>query len=134
MLEDLLATLKQKKNFSILFVEDEAMIRKPMQNMMQRLCNEVISASDGVEALSIYQQRHFSVVITDLQMPNMNGAELIKNIRLINPNQIIIVITAYRDGEEIRQAQEFGINHIVAKPLSLSSFISVMKEVVSQIN
>jgi YesN/AraC family two-component response regulator len=134
MLEDLLATLKQKKNFSILFVEDEAMIRKPMQNMMQRLCSEVISASDGVEALSIYQQRPFSVVITDLQMPNMNGAELIKNIRLINPNQIIIVITAYRDGEEIRQAQQFGVDYIVAKPLSLSSFISVMKEVVTHID
>jgi YesN/AraC family two-component response regulator len=105
-----------------------------MQNMMQRLCSEVISASDGVEALSIYQQRPFSVVITDLQMPNMNGAELIKNIRLINPNQIIIVITAYRDGEEIRQAQQFGVDYIVAKPLSLSSFISVMKEVVTHID
>jgi YesN/AraC family two-component response regulator len=84
--------------------------------------------------LSIYQQRPFSVVITDLQMPNMNGAELIKNIRLINPNQIIIVITAYRDGEEIRQAQQFGVDYIVAKPLSLSSFISVMKEVVTHID
>ncbi len=134
MLEDLLATLKQKKNFSILFVEDEAMIRKPMQNMMQRLCSEVVSTSDGIEALEIYQKRPFSVVITDLQMPNMNGAELIKNIRLINHDQIIIVITAYREGEEIKQAQQYGVDYIVAKPLSLSSFINVMKEVVAQID
>lgn len=130
MLEDLLVALKQKKNFSILYVEDEAMIRKPMQNLMQRLCKDVISASDGAEALEIYQRQVFNIVITDLHMPNMNGVELIKNIRRINPNQIIIVITAYRDGPELKEAEEYGIDYIITKPLSFSTFVSVMKDIV----
>ncbi|MDP3266992.1 MAG: response regulator [Sulfuricurvum sp.] len=134
MLEDLLNSIKEKKNFSILFVEDEVMIRKPMQNMMQRLCNEIVSVCDGVEALEIYNKRPFSVVITDLQMPNMNGAELCKNIRKINPEQLIVIITAYRDGQEIKQAQQYGVDYIIEKPLSIASFIEVMKKVVDRIN
>lgn len=134
MLDDLLNTIKEKENFSILFVEDEAMIRKPMQNMMQRLCSDVVSACDGVEALEIYKKRPFSVVITDLQMPNMNGAELNKNIREINHEQLIVIITAYRDGEEIKKAQQYGVDYIIEKPLSLTSFIEVMKKVVDRIN
>ena len=134
MLVGLLNSIKEKENFSILFVEDEEMIRKPMQNMMQRLCGDVVSACDGAEAFEIYKKRPFSVVITDLQMPNMNGAELSKNIRKINKEQLIVIITAYRDGEEIKQAQQYGVDYIIEKPLSLASFIEVIKKVVDRIN
>lgn len=134
MLEEILNLIKERENFSILFVEDEIMIRKPMEKIMQRFCNEVVSASDGIQALKIYQQRPFSVVITDLQMPNMNGAELTKNIRDINSEQFIVVVTAYRDGEEIKQAQQYGVDYIIEKPLSLPIFIDVIKKVLERIN
>lgn len=130
-IEKVLSDLKDKNNFSILYVEDEIMIRKSMSTMINRLCNDVVVATDGVEGLAIYKQRSFSIVITDLQMPNMNGAELIKAIRLINKNQIIAIITAYRDGDELRDAEKYGIEYILSKPISLPLFIEMIQEVVS---
>jgi len=130
-LENDLSDLKDKKSFSVLYVEDEIMIRNPMHTLIKRMCNDVVVASDGVEGLSLYQQRPFSFVVTDLQMPHMNGAELIKEIRSINPHQIIAVVTAYRDGDELRQAKEYGIDYILSKPISLPIFIEILRKVAS---
>lgn len=130
-IENDLSDLKEKKDFSILYVEDEVMIRTPMYNLIRRMCSDVVVASDGVEGLTFYRERPFSIVVTDLQMPNMNGAELIKEIRSINPHQIIAIVTAYRDGDELRQAKEFGIDYILSKPISLPAFIEIMKKVAS---
>lgn len=130
-IENDLSDLKEKKDFSILYVEDEVMIRTPMYNLIRRMCSDVVVASDGVEGLTFYRERPFSIVVTDLQMPNMNGAELIKEIRSINPHQIIAIVTAYRDGDELRQAKESGIDYILSKPISLPAFIEIMKKVAS---
>ena len=127
MWKETLFVLKQKKDFSILLVDDEIMILKPMQRMMERMCGDVVTANDGSEAWNIYQNRSFSIIVTDLNMPNMNGVELIKKIKAINPNQLIIVITAFRQEVEIEDAKKYGASVILEKPFSLESFLDVIK-------
>ena len=125
MLRDSIANLKQKKNFSLLMVEDEIMVSKPMKKVLEYLCNDVVVADDGVQGWELYQQRPFSLVLTDLQMPNMNGAELIEKIRAVDPEKIIIVITAFREGKEYEKAQELGADFILKKPFSVQSVIEI---------
>ena len=127
MLLDRINALKNKENFSILFAEDEVMVSKPMQKILERLCNDVVVAYDGLEAWELYEQRDFTVVITDLQMPNMNGAELVEKIRSSNnPHQIIIVVTAFREGLEYEQVKSLNADIILEKPFSLQSFLEAI--------
>ena len=127
MLLDRINALKNKENFSILFAEDEVMVSKPMQKILERLCNDVVVAYDGLEAWELYEQRDFTVVITDLQMPNMNGAELVEKIRSSNnPHQIIIVVTAFREGLEYEQVKSLNADIILEKPFSLQSFLDAI--------
>lgn len=127
MLKETLFILKQKKDFSVLLVDDEIMILKLMQRMMERICDNVVIANDGLEAWNIYQNHSFSIIVTDLNMPNMNGVELIKKIKAINPNQLIIVITAFSQEIEIEEAKKYGANVILEKPFSLESFLDAIK-------
>lgn len=127
MLKETLLILKQKKDFSILLVEDEIMILQLMQRIMERMCNDVEIANDGLEAWNICQKRSFSIIVTDLNMPNMNGVELIKKIKAINPSQLIIVITAFRQEIEIEEAKKYGAIAILEKPFSLELFLGAIK-------
>ena len=127
MLLDKINALKNKEDFSILFAEDEVMVSKPMQKILERLCNDVVVAYDGLEAWELYEQRDFTIVITDLQMPNMNGAELVEKIRSSNnPHQIIIVVTAFREGLEYEQVKSLNADIILEKPFSLQSFLDAI--------
>jgi len=127
MLLDRINALKNKENFSILFAEDEVMVSKPMQKILERLCNDVVVAYDGLKAWELYEQRDFTIVITDLQMPNMNGAELVEKIRSSNnPHQIIIVVTAFREGLEYEQVKSLNADIILEKPFSLQSFLEAI--------
>jgi len=127
MLIDKVNELRNKENFSILFAEDEVMVSKPMQDILKRLCNDVVVTYDGLEAWEIYQQRDFTIVVTDLQMPNMNGAELVEKIRTASkPNQIIIVVTAFREGLEYEQVKSLNADVILQKPFSLQAFLEAV--------
>ena len=128
MLKETVDNFRSKKFFSLLLVEDELMVSKPMKKFLERLCDDVELASDGVEAWELYQKKSFSVVVTDLQMPNMNGAELIAKIKELNPQQAIVVVTAYREGKEYEKAQGLGVDYILKKPFSLQAFVDVLKE------
>ena len=127
------SALRERSDFSILFAEDEPMIQKPMATIIQKICDDVVITSDGLEAWQHYQQREFSIVITDLQMPHMDGAQLIQHIKSVKPSQLIAIVTAYRDGEEIEKAKELGVDYIILKPLSLPMFFEMIESVLDQI-
>ena len=69
------------KNLKILFVEDEDIIRKRKVSSLEYLAEQVVEASNGLEAIQILKSFSPDLIITDLEMPFMNGVELIKEIR-----------------------------------------------------
>lgn len=128
-LVDIVNSIRNTRQFSILLAEDEAMIREPMRFMMDKICGDVVSAEDGQSAWEVYQQRPFSVVVTDLLMPRMDGIALIQNIRQLNPHQKVIVITAYRD-EELMAIEPNPYTRIMQKPLSMMQFTEVLVDMI----
>ena len=66
------------KNLKVLFVEDEVIIREKVVSSLKYIVSEVVSASNGLEALEILQTFEADLIITDLEMPYLNGVELIK--------------------------------------------------------
>uniref|UniRef100_UPI004047B2DF response regulator transcription factor n=2 Tax=Aliarcobacter sp. TaxID=2321116 RepID=UPI004047B2DF len=120
------------KKISVLFVEDDLGISKEMSLLLKEIFTEVEIAYDGREALKKYikysneNQKNYDLIITDIQMPNMNGIELIENIYKENPNQQVIVMSAHNESEYLMQLVNIGISHFILKPIEYDSFLNVI--------
>ena len=102
---DYVSLEKYAKDISILFVEDDKGISKKMELLLHEIFSKIKVAFDGKEALEEYynyyktNNEYPDLIITDIQMPNMDGVELIKHIYKENPNQRIIVLSAHNESE-----------------------------------
>ncbi len=106
---------------SIMVVDDEAVIRDLMTEILTDEGYEVEAAEDGVRALERLKERaDFVMLFTDIMMPEMDGIELIREARHISPNLIPIVMTGYATLETARAAVREGAYDYVLKPFSLS--------------
>lgn len=124
---------KKTKQLSLLFVEDEDSVRIETLSMLKILFNNVQEAVHGEDALEKYKQQQFDIVLTDINMPYMNGLKLSREILKINKNQIIIILSAHDEMEYIEEMMEIGINKYILKPLNLDDFIDVLTQVVENL-
>ena len=79
----------------ILIVDDNPNMASLLSEMLEVFDYESVQAGDGQEALTKLGQQNFAMVITDLKMPNMNGLELLKNIKEKNPEMPVVIISGY---------------------------------------
>jgi CheY-like chemotaxis protein len=91
----------EKVNMSILFVDDELSIREEFQEFLKLITtNEVYIAVDGLDGIEKYKQFKPDIVYTDNEMPNMNGIDMIVELKKINPNLKFCFVTASHHIEE----------------------------------
>ena len=95
--EDTHIDLEAGRGRTILVVEDQAAVRKVAKDMLEGLGYEVITVSDGREALTAYDRHRteIALVLTDMVMPEMGGLELLEALRVIDPGVKLIVMTGY---------------------------------------
>jgi YesN/AraC family two-component response regulator len=128
---DYISLEKYAKDVSILFVEDDKEISKEMELLLQEIFSKIKIAFDGKEALEQYKifyeenNSYPDIIITDIQMPNMNGIELIKNIYKKNPTQKIIVLSAHNESEYLIELVNLGIYRFILKPMDYNNFLEV---------
>lgn len=113
------------KNYTILYVEDEKENVELIQSLLKDKIKTIFVAYDGLEGLALYKQHLPDIVISDIQMPNMNGIEMAKEIKKINQKQNIIFITAFNENHLLLEAINLGIDKYIIKPiLSLESLLN----------
>lgn len=115
------------KNLKVLFVEDEVIIREKIVSSLKYIVSEVVSASNGREALEILQTFEADLIITDLEMPYINGVELIKEIRKRNDNICIMVVTAYTSEKFLLELIDMHIEKYILKPINLEKLIEALE-------
>jgi len=125
--------LSRVKNLSILCVEDNLGVRKRLVNTLNFYFKKVIEATDGEEAYKIYETSKLDAVITDIDMPNMDGIELAKKIRKENKNIPIIILTAYSNEEYLLELINLKIDHFILKPINAQKLEIALKEVFGDI-
>ncbi len=111
--------LEELKSVPILCVEDEDGIRKVIVDTLKYYFDEVYEAKDGNEAYEIYLDYKPKIILTDIQMKNCDGVELVKRIRKNDLNTAIIMLTAYSNEEYLMDLINLNINHFILKPLNL---------------
>jgi len=107
------------KSYRILVVDDVAIVRRTIIYMLEigLDCTLVfVEAGDGEEALAEFQTSEFDLVISDLIMPKMNGLELVKRVRSVDPAVPILMITAHDEKVSAAEAIRAGVTDFMVKP------------------
>jgi two-component system, OmpR family, response regulator VanR len=111
--------LKELKDVSILCVEDDDGIRQTIVSTLKYYFDDVYEASDGNEAYELYEYYKPKIVLSDIQMKDCDGVELVKRIRKNDSETMIIMLTAYSNEEYLMELINLNINHYILKPLNL---------------
>ncbi|QSZ42710.1 response regulator [Sulfurimonas aquatica] len=103
--------------YKLLFVEDEESTRKNYISYLKRYYRDVYEAEDGEGALKIYREKQPDIMIVDINLPKLNGLDLVKKIRESDQSTKIIMLTAYADVKYLLQAVELNLVKYLVKPV-----------------
>lgn len=130
---------EKTKNLKVLFVEDEENVRVKTGQLLKELFWSVDIAVDGEEGLKYYTNNlnshtnFYDIVITDINMPNLDGLSMVEKILRINPKQEIVVVSAYGDYEKLQTIINLGIKSYIKKPLDSDDFMEKLYVVASKV-
>src|SRR6059058_2047545 len=116
----------------ILIIDDEAEIRESLQTLLEFEGYEVETAANGAQGLSKVSDRPFDLVLLDLALPDRNGLDLLPEIRAIDPQLSIIMITAYGTVEDAVRAMQFGAVNFLQKPWDNEKLLADIRAAVAR--
>lgn len=118
------------KDISVLYVEDEKDVREFTSNLLSSLLKKVYTAQDGQEGLDLFKenQSNIDLIISDINMPKMNGLVMCEQIKIINKDIPLVITSAHNDTNFLKKAIEVGVNTYAMKPIDLYQLIeSIIK-------
>jgi YesN/AraC family two-component response regulator len=122
--------MKELKDIRLLFVEDELLMQKSIEKILAKHVGEFKLAVNGEEGLKIHGEMKPDIVITDLDMPVMNGLQMISLIRQTDEKTPIIIITAFEDQAEVATGADFSL----IKPILKKRLFELLEKCVEKLN
>jgi len=118
------------KNITILYAEDEKDLREVTHQILKGFTKKQYVAQNGQEGLELFKkyEKEIDLIITDVNMPILNGLDMVKEIKKINMNIPIIVATAFSNKEYLLEAIDIGVDKYVLKPIDISKLLQVMSQ------
>lgn len=107
------------KNLKVLLVEDEQDAANLLLKYLQKKFNNIYVAQDGEEAYALYKEFNPNIILSDINMPKMDGLELVKKIREKDKKTRIILITAFNEQSNISKAVQLDLDDFLIKPINL---------------
>ncbi|HEY8370461.1 MAG TPA: sigma-54 dependent transcriptional regulator [Thermodesulfobacteriota bacterium] len=118
----------------ILIVDDEASLLEFLEIMLAKEGYAVVTARTGAEALARIGQETFDLVITDVQMPEVSGLELLRRVKEVSPDTAVIMITAFASAETAVEAMKEGAYDYITKPFKVDEIKLVIKNALERRN
>ncbi|MEG0829577.1 MAG: response regulator [Anaerovoracaceae bacterium] len=118
--------MKNLKGMKILYVEDDAQAREELTEVLKRRAGKVMVGENGLQGLALYEHFRPDIILADLYMPEMDGVEMIRKIRLLKGNPVVIVTSAVEDVDTILNAVDAGIDKYLLKPVNLQELLDVL--------
>lgn len=116
--------------FSILFVEDDTIVCHSVGRILAKQFPEatVYTAENGLAGLGIFKEHTPEIVVTDINMPVMNGIEMAGAIRALQPGTKFIVITGYSDKDYLERFSEIGFVDYIVKPVDFGKLFAAIEK------
>ncbi len=122
------------KSISLLYVEDEDDIREFTAKTLKSLVKNIVLAVDGEDGLKKMKENPcINIILTDINMPKMNGLEMCEEIRKYNKDIPIVITSAHRDSAFFKQAIEVGVTAYALKPIDLYQLINSLVKAIEPI-
>ena len=119
--------IEKLREMKLLFVEDEEDLVEIISDTLDKLESTYLTAKNGEEALEIIEKNpDLSIIITDINMPVMNGLEMIEKLKKKEITIPIIVMSAHTEVEYINKAKELGVSDYLLKPFDFIKFINLI--------
>lgn len=117
----------------VLLVEDEELARETLDFYLNTIFDEVVLASDGQEAVNLFKESYenntqFDLVLTDLQMPNLDGMQMIDEILKLVSEQRFIIVSAHKNNEDLLKLINLRVLGYFVKPLNVDDMMQMLKK------
>ncbi len=106
------------KNMKILLVDDDEWIRDSLSIFFESEGCNLLTFETAEEAMEAVKQQVYDIVISDYKLPGMDGLEFLRRVKEKQPNIFKILITAYTDGELLKEAKTMGVHDFIPKPFT----------------
>lgn len=113
----------------ILVVDDDLAVQVTLQEILEDEGHEVVTASDGYEAIQLAWDNTISLIFMDFRMPGLNGVETYFAIKELLPECVVVIITGYAIESLIEQGLEQGIREVLQKPASIERLLEIVDAV-----
>ena len=120
--------VSEEEQVSVLVIENEKDIRLLLADILTSGGHRVASASDGIEALQLFKEDYFDLVLTDLGMPAMSGWEVASTIKKMAPDVIVAIVTGWGSPLDHRELEKNGVDMVVNKPFRVSQILNLVQE------
>ena len=116
----------------VLVADDDSGVREFLEIMLTREGYDVSCAENGKEALAVFRKKPFDIVLTDLKMPKVDGINLLKEIKAISPDAIVILITAHASGETAVTAMQEGAFDYIEKDFDVDDLKAIIRDALAK--
>ena len=116
----------------IMVVDDDDALRFTLTEILEDEGREVVSASDGYQALQRANRGDLSLIFMDIQMPGMNGVDTFLQIKEILPKCTVVMMTGFTVEDLVKKALKEGAYTVLHKPISIEKMLEIMEEVVPE--
>jgi two-component system response regulator PilR (NtrC family) len=113
---------------NILIVDDEEVLRDVLSTLVRREGHASLTARSGEEALALLEREEVDLVLLDLMLPGMSGMEVLQSIRRSDPDQVVVVVTAYSSIEGAIEAMRLGAFHYIPKPFKNEEVLHTIRK------
>ena len=113
----------------VMVIDDEKDFLYTMEYWLKSKGYNVFTASNGLEAIELIKKETLDIIFLDMHMPVMDGVQTLKNIRQLNKDIPVIVITAYASDEKVTEAEKYGISGLFYKYKDLSESANLIETV-----
>lgn len=103
----------------VLIVDDQLGIRVLLEEVFKQVNMKTTLAANGIEALKVVQQHCPDCILLDVKMPGMNGVEVLREVRNVSPQTLVMMMTAYSEIELMDEAEKLGVDQYFTKPFDI---------------
>ena len=121
-------------DFTLLYIEDDSDLQEWFYMLFERKFEKIYQAFNGEEGYDYYKKYNPDIIITDINIPLLDGLNMAQKIKLSNKNQPIIAISAFDDKETLLKAINIGINYFVQKPVNINFLNEKIDEIISNLS